>query len=262
MARGWHPSTPRLFYHHHSLHCGTDRARGSGIPVVRAISKQPAPPAQTTFKPQLNPEITNPRTYVDSLCQSYGHKAICCDKVAQFLIIQESTKKINDKLKAKILENYQKLVQDFCSWFLYKVKTAVQQLCTEELSQAADEIRDQCHQMDDQQDDRGHVIHIIGEWWSGKVKHILSIKDKPPDAAPDPKPLRDVYQNALATITHAYHSKQLLSPNVNHSMHHNILPDTHGLPATPNPPKAADRQMLHTNNIITIQPPDDTLFIT
>jgi len=77
-------------------------------PLVKQRSELPRIP-----QPPATKDIGT-RTYVDIQCINcglYGHKHINCDKMAQFILLQKATSKVNDRIKSKILENYNKVTQ-------------------------------------------------------------------------------------------------------------------------------------------------------
>ncbi len=86
----------------------------TNIPIVRALTNH----KQNTPKPKPTKSglaMENSRPYIDiqcSHCQAYGHKAINCDKMTLFMLLQQAAHTINDKTKVKMLENYAKLIQD------------------------------------------------------------------------------------------------------------------------------------------------------
>ncbi len=91
-------------------------------PTVRATQVRSNHPLSTrpkesnTTNTRLLPtnEYTK-RAYVDVQCQNcgaFGHKPINCDKLAQHLLLQEAAAKINEKIRAKLLHNYNKVMKD------------------------------------------------------------------------------------------------------------------------------------------------------
>lgn len=70
-------------------------------------------------------------TYVDiqcANCKTYGHKPINFEKMAQFLLLQEASQKINDKIGSKLLENYAKVTQEHCDHQMKCMKGFMRQL--------------------------------------------------------------------------------------------------------------------------------------
>lgn len=126
----------------------------TNFPVIRAITKT-TPHARPSNKsvPQLN---NHPRAYIDIQCPNclaYGHKGINCDKLCQFIVLQEAAQRITDKTRTKLLDNYQKHIQERRNRRLKRVKGTVRQLYTDGHSQEADELWDQCMHMHGTQED-------------------------------------------------------------------------------------------------------------
>jgi hypothetical protein len=119
----------------------------SSIPMVRALSKHnthTGPPKKEKDSIQDAPAK---HEYIDiqcTLCKSYGHKAIRCNHMAQNLLLQTSSDTLSNKMKAKILENYKKVIQDKRARRVCRVYRTVRQLYTIGNVQEADDIWDSC----------------------------------------------------------------------------------------------------------------------
>jgi hypothetical protein len=120
----------------------------TGIPTVRVTMRQHHSPRTTprTPRPQGDTKSVT-RQYVDiqcNFCKAFGHKKIQCERMAQWLILQETSKQIDDKTRTKLLDNHAKLMTDRRYKQLQKVKGVVRQLYTEGHSEEADALWDHC----------------------------------------------------------------------------------------------------------------------
>jgi hypothetical protein len=133
--------------------------------------------------------------------------------MAQHLQLQTAVQNLSEATKSKILQNYAKVVQDRRTRRLKRVKSTVRQLYADGMSQAADELWDQCMNTakPDYEDDQCSTSSE--DWGSGKVRLILSYKEEPPDAELDPS-TQDAYLQAIETIQHAYETDTLFHPTL------------------------------------------------
>jgi hypothetical protein len=83
-----------------------------------------------------------------SYCKLFGHKRAHCDKMAQYILVHEAYKQIDDKTKTKILENYSKANAERRSRRIQKVKGTVRQLYSEGFNDEADALWDHCHSLE------------------------------------------------------------------------------------------------------------------
>jgi hypothetical protein len=83
-----------------------------------------------------------------SYCKLFGHKRAHCDKMAQYILVHEAYKQIDDKTKTKILENYSKANAERRSRKIQKVKGTVRQLYSEGFNDEADALWDHCHSLE------------------------------------------------------------------------------------------------------------------
>jgi len=83
-----------------------------------------------------------------SYCKLFGHKRANCDKMAQYIILQEAYKNLDDKTKARILDNYAKANEERRNRKIQKVKGTVRQLYSEGYDDEADALWDQCHSLE------------------------------------------------------------------------------------------------------------------
>jgi hypothetical protein len=67
--------------------------------------------------------------------------------MTQFILLQDAAPQLNEKVKAKMLDNYAKTIQERRARQLRRVKGTVRQLYTEGHPQEADAIWDQCMQL-------------------------------------------------------------------------------------------------------------------
>ena len=121
-------------------------------PLVKQRSELPRIP-----QPPATKDIGT-RTYVDIQCINcglYGRKHINCDKMAQFILLQKATSKVNDKIKSKILENYNKVTQKRRERHIKCMKGTMRQLFSDGYTQEAYELLDQYmqHHLEDDDSD-------------------------------------------------------------------------------------------------------------
>jgi len=101
-------------------------------------------------------------------------------------MLQSAAQTLSEQTQAKILQNYNKVVQEWRTRRLKRVKSTVRKLYAEGQSREADDLWDQCMnaEPDHSKDDASSTSS--DEWRSGKARRIISIKDEPPDAELDP----------------------------------------------------------------------------
>ncbi len=117
----------------------------SNIPTIRVAARhRPISPPKNKH-PKAITDTT--RQYVDiqcTFCKSYGHKKFNCDKMSQFLILQEMVPQVDEKMKTKLMNNYHKLMQARRANRLTRIKGTVRQLYTDGQSETADALWDTC----------------------------------------------------------------------------------------------------------------------
>jgi len=119
------------------------------IATIRALSH----PSKQTPRPGGTPrQSKTPRPFVDiqcSYCKGWGHKRINCDKMAQYVLMQEAYKTLDDKKKAALLEAYIKTQTERKTRRIQRIKGTIRQLYTDGMSAEADALWDQCHFIDE-----------------------------------------------------------------------------------------------------------------
>jgi hypothetical protein len=123
----------------------------SNFPTIRALCQDKRQISQpklarppTPYKPSTRPFINIQCSY----CNAYGHKCTNCDKMAQYILLIEAHKQLDDKTKTRILENYNKTTNDRRARCIQRVKGTVRALYTEGYKEEADALWDQCHSYD------------------------------------------------------------------------------------------------------------------
>ncbi len=74
----------------------------------------------------------------------YTVKLVNCDKMAVWLLIQETSTQLNEKTKSKLIDNYLKSATEGCNECLQHLKGTVQQLYIEGRLAQVDATWDQC----------------------------------------------------------------------------------------------------------------------
>lgn len=75
---------------------------------------------------------SNVESNVIQLLQLFGHLRIHYDKMPQFLKFQESSKTVDEMLKAKVLDNYSKTLEHYEQKCIQCMKGVVWRICVED----------------------------------------------------------------------------------------------------------------------------------
>jgi len=117
-------------------------------PTIRAL-RHDSHPGGTQKPSRLPPwQLTRTRPFVNiqcSYCNAFGHKRIHCDRMAQFILLTEALKSLDEKTKKNILDNYATTVNERRTRRIQRVKGTVRALYTEGYDAEADALWDQCH---------------------------------------------------------------------------------------------------------------------
>lgn len=123
--------------------------------VVRAMKF--SRPRTTPREPPKDANKDQPtrRAYVDiqcTFCLAYGHPYMNCDKMAQYLILQQASQKMSEKTKAKLIHNYNASVQEKRTRRTRRVRSTIRQLYADGHSQEAEDLWNQCLEITPQQE--------------------------------------------------------------------------------------------------------------
>ena len=113
-------------------------------PIVRITRHRPTQPNRRMQTLNSDHQLKT-RPMVDStcrLCQGYGHKRIDCDKMAQYLILQEQSQHLDEKMKNKILDIFSKTLEKRKQQRMQRIKGIVRQLYTDGQYEEADKYID------------------------------------------------------------------------------------------------------------------------
>jgi hypothetical protein len=79
----------------------------ANFPSIWALSGKPQPRQNAPHTPPWQ----MPRPFVDIqclYCKGWGHKRVNCDRMAQYVLMQEAYKTLDKKKKATLVETYMK----------------------------------------------------------------------------------------------------------------------------------------------------------
>lgn len=125
------------------------------FPTVRALrhDTRTTPPPKTGKLPNIPKPAPRPFVNIQcSYCKAFGHKRVNCNRMAQFILLMEAYKLLDDKSKRAILENYSISVNERRARRIQRVKGTVQALYTKGYDEEADALWDQCHSYDGHED--------------------------------------------------------------------------------------------------------------
>jgi hypothetical protein len=117
----------------------------AGMPIIQTMTHHQNPQKPHRPRPPRT-DSNNHCQYIDiqcTLCKTYGHKNINCDKMSQWLTLQENSQQVDEKLKARLMANYTKLNNERRTKRLQRLKGTVRQLYTEGQAEQADALWDQ-----------------------------------------------------------------------------------------------------------------------
>jgi len=118
----------------------------TGSPTVRAFTRQSLaknPPTQERSEHKQQ----RTRQYVDiqcSFCNAYGHKKYNCENMAIWLLLNDTSKHLDEKQKSKLIDQYTKSMSEKCNRCLKRLKGKVRQLYTTSQMEEAGTIWSQC----------------------------------------------------------------------------------------------------------------------